>query len=62
VPYAITYVIDMDGPQSIALQLGLADQPAGRGIYLSKSNFIAALLRETYYQRRTEARGTATAA
>src|SRR5260370_5917823 len=36
----------MDGPQSIALQLGLADQPAGRGIYLSKSNFIAALLRE----------------
>jgi len=46
VPYAITYVIDMDGPQSIALQLGLADQPAGRGIYLSKSNFMAALLRE----------------
>ena len=45
-PYAITYVIDMDGPQSFALQLGLADQPAGRGIYLSKSNFIAALLRE----------------
>ncbi|HEX9516458.1 MAG TPA: GntR family transcriptional regulator [Streptosporangiaceae bacterium] len=45
-PYAITYVIDMDGPQSIALQLGLADQPAGRGIYLSKSNFMAALLRE----------------
>ena len=36
----------MDGPQSIALQLGLADHPAGRGIYLSKSNFIAALLRE----------------
>ena len=45
-PYAITYVIDMDGPQSIALQLGLADQPAGREIYLSKSNFTAALLRE----------------
>src|SRR5260221_10546371 len=36
----------MDGPQSIALQLGLADQPAGREIYLSKSNFTAALLRE----------------
>src|SRR5258707_11392764 len=36
----------MDGPQSIALQVGLADQPAGRGIYLSKSNFMAALLRE----------------
>jgi DNA-binding GntR family transcriptional regulator len=46
VPYAITYVIDMDGAQSGALQLGQADQPAGRGIYLSKSNFIAALLRE----------------
>ena len=45
-PYAITYVIDMDGPQSNALQLGLADQPAGREIYLSKSNFTAALLRE----------------
>jgi len=28
------------------LQLGLADQPAGREIYLSKSNFTAALLRE----------------
>jgi len=36
----------MDGPQSIALQLGLADQSAGREIYLSKSNFTAALLRE----------------
>ncbi len=44
--YAITYVIDMDGAQGIAPQFGQADPPAGRGIYLSKSNFIAALLRE----------------
>ena len=43
---AITYVIDMDGAQGIAPQFGQADPPAGRGIYLSKSNFIAALLRE----------------
>src|SRR5258708_5879069 len=44
--YAITYVIDMDGAQGIAPQFGQAVPPAGRGIYLSKSNFIAALLRE----------------
>lgn len=36
----------MDRAQSSALPLGQADQPAGRRIYLSKSNFIAALLRE----------------
>jgi DNA-binding GntR family transcriptional regulator len=46
VSYEITYVIDMDGAQSSALQPGQAGQPAGRGIYLSKSNFIAALLRD----------------
>jgi DNA-binding GntR family transcriptional regulator len=46
VTYAITYVIDMDGAQGSSLPLGGAGQPAGRGIYLSKSNFIAALLRE----------------
>jgi len=46
VTYAITYVIDMDGAQGSSLPLGRAGQPAGRGIYLSKSNFIAALLRD----------------
>ena len=36
----------MDGVQSAALQLGRTNPPAGAGIYLSKSNFIAGLLRE----------------
>jgi DNA-binding GntR family transcriptional regulator len=36
----------MDGAQSSAQQFGQAGLPAGQGIYLSKSNFIAALLRE----------------
>ena len=42
----ITYVIDMDGAQSSALPFQPEGQPVGRGIYLSKSDFIAALLRE----------------
>lgn len=46
VRYEIAYVIDMDGAQSNALPFRPVGQPAGRGIYLSKSNFIAALLRE----------------
>jgi len=44
--HEVTYVIDMDDAQSNALQLGQAGLPVGPGIYLSKSNFIAALLRE----------------
>jgi DNA-binding GntR family transcriptional regulator len=36
----------MDGARSSAQQLGQASLPAGRGVYLSKSDFIAALLRE----------------
>jgi DNA-binding GntR family transcriptional regulator len=36
----------MDSAQGSSLPLGRAGQPADRGIYLSKSNFIAALLRE----------------
>lgn len=36
----------MDNAEASALQLGQAGQAAGRGIYLSKSNFIAVLLRE----------------
>jgi DNA-binding GntR family transcriptional regulator len=36
----------MDGTQSSAQQPGKAGLPAGQGVYLSKSNFIAALLRE----------------
>jgi DNA-binding GntR family transcriptional regulator len=42
----ITYVIDMDGAQSSALPFQPEGQPVGRGIYLSKSDFIASLLRE----------------
>src|SRR5215470_15002199 len=36
----------MDGAQSSTLPFGPQGQQVGRGIYLSKSNFIAALLRE----------------
>ena len=46
VTYGITYVIDMDGAQSSALPFQPEGLPVGRGIYLSKSDFIAALLRE----------------
>jgi hypothetical protein len=42
----IIYVIDMDAAQSSALRFEPEGQPVGRGIYLSKSDFIAALLRE----------------
>lgn len=36
----------MDNAEASALQLGQAGHTVGRGIYLSKSNFIAVLLRE----------------
>jgi len=42
----ITYVIDMDAAQSSAPRFEPEGQPVGRGIYLSMSDFIAALLRE----------------
>src|SRR5215472_3619651 len=46
VTYGIRYLIDMDGAQSSTLPFGPQGQPPGRGIYLSKSDFMAALLRE----------------
>lgn len=46
VTYEITYVIDMDGAQSNALPFRPTSQPVSRGVYLSKSDFIATLLRE----------------
>jgi len=46
VAYGITYVIDMDDAQSSTVPFGLVREPVGRGIYLSKSDFMAALLRE----------------
>src|SRR5262252_7332983 len=36
----------MDDAQSSTLPFGLVREPVGRGIYLSKSDFMAALLRE----------------
>ena len=44
--YEITYVIEMDDAQSSTLPFGPGGQPVVRGIYLSKSDFMAALLRE----------------
>lgn len=44
--YAISYVIVMDNADTSELPAGQAGSLAGRGVYLSKSNFIAALLRE----------------
>jgi len=46
VTYGIAYVIDMYDAQSSTLPLGPEGQPVVRGIYLSKSDFMAALLRE----------------
>src|SRR6516225_12006466 len=46
VTYGITYVIDMDHAQSSTLPFGPGGEPVVRGIYLSKSDFMAALLRE----------------
>jgi DNA-binding GntR family transcriptional regulator len=44
--YAISYEIVMDNADASGLPTGQAGPLAGHGVYLSKSNFIAALLRE----------------
>jgi DNA-binding GntR family transcriptional regulator len=44
--FAILYVIVMNSTESATLQGRQAGSPVGRGVYLSKTDFMAALLRE----------------